>query len=188
MSNDRRPILDYSNVANEPLKWKTIASYANVVEANLAILKLQDAGVRARTDGENTAILGPYSGAAGGARVQVIEHDVETARKILAEVEEARKRRRERDDAKPNCPACGDDQPAKVIWPGRWVGGAMLVAGIIGTWLAPGQGILILLILAGVGSLFWPVAQRWKCAACGNRWQAKPNSHEEADTGEREAE
>jgi hypothetical protein len=170
-SNDQAPlILDYRTPPTGLPIWKTVASFANGFEANLAMLKLQDRGLKARVDSENLAVLGPFAGATPGAAVQVMSDDVEAAQQILRQIEDAKQQRRI--GSKEACPACGSSNSKTTIWPGRWVGLTMLIAGaLVGFWSRP--EIALSLIAFGFVLLLWPVAQRFQCKACGHHWRGK---------------
>jgi hypothetical protein len=62
----------------------TVASFADVAEAELAKERLELEGIRAFVIGAQTAGVMPFlTGATGGVRVQVDPKDAERAREIL---------------------------------------------------------------------------------------------------------
>lgn len=55
--------LDYATpTAPGAMRWVTVWKGGNTIEANLAVAKLQAAGMHARVDMENSAGLGPFAG------------------------------------------------------------------------------------------------------------------------------
>jgi rubredoxin len=136
----------------------TIATFGEVLQAQMCRSKLLAGGVRAFVADEHVSTLNPhYLGAASGIRVQVRRLDVPRALEILKpEVEEeidedAGEEDPEHDDG-PRCPRC-EARYSYFEW-------------------SPGQVVLILLLL-GVPLLFFKKA--WHCRRCDHRFSPAPS-------------
>jgi DNA-directed RNA polymerase subunit RPC12/RpoP len=164
--------------------WRTVSLCENLFEANLAVNKLRDNGINARVDSENLyslqywALIGP-----GGTPVQVLADDLDAAKQLLAEVDQARQKRRQADIVR--CPRC--NAPAKRVWhPLRKLAVVLIVAPVVAGWILLGNGIqmptpIYLLVLAGALLGVWSLTPRWRCPQCGNRWvQQEPEESSDA--------
>ena len=154
-----------------------IGPFRDLVDANLAIGRLQDEGIDARLVGENlAATLGPiYGGAyAGGPLVLVSRADETRANAVIAEVERIR---RERLNAEtPVCPKCSQRASTPVIAALRWAGVATLVLTGFATSLTPAG---LLLFFVAVAMFLWPILPVWRCKNCGQIFSAaKPTADE----------
>src|SRR5215218_4265509 len=84
-------ILQYSGSAAKIDDWTHVYRAADTVEANLMVGKLQEAGLHARTDMENTTALGSWGFTGyGGTNVQVLQSEIERAREVIDEIERIR--------------------------------------------------------------------------------------------------
>lgn len=99
------------------MKTIIIRSFDNYIEANFASGTLAEAGIQSFFQDEFTTTIFPMLGnAIGGVKLAVEEHDVDAARKILDEMDEARRQ-------KMHCPKCSsaDVQYISVSKPGNWL-------------------------------------------------------------------
>jgi hypothetical protein len=169
------PILDYRAPGPSETSWKTVWRAADPLEANLAVGKLQESGLHARVDFENTADLGVWAYAPGGTAVQVIEVEIPAARQILEGIE---RRRTERLNAQSiECPRCHARGARRTLHPLRKLALAIIVIGYASALLlrapyVPTFGFHWLIVFVGIVLLFVPRMPRWRCTACGNRWSA----------------
>lgn len=152
--------------------WQTIWIARDGPEANLAVDWLREQGVSARTDFENTAILGAWAGMGPGTytNVQVPESEVEQAKKLLAEMEAKRAEARLARGAR--CPQCGETGPRNATPPARWAAVALLFIAFVLTQLE----MMVCLPIGAIGMLmiFWPMTPVWHCKKCGHRWRGAP--------------
>jgi hypothetical protein len=161
-------------VSNATGAWKTIWIARDGPEANLAVDWLREQGISARTDFENTAVLGAWAGMGPGTftNVQVPGSEVEQARKLLAEMEA--KRAQSRLLRGPKCLQCGAVGPARATPVGRYVGIGFLIISIVTAWAETSMCIPAATI--GVLLLLWPMTPKWRCGACGQTWSAPDES------------
>jgi hypothetical protein len=169
------PILDYRTSGPSQTSWKTVWRAADSLEANLAVGKLQENGLHARVDFENTADLGVWAYAPGGTAVQVIEAEIPAARQIIEEIEH---RRADRLNAQSlACPRCHAPGARRTLHPLRKAALAIIVIGCASALMLKAPDVPIvafdwLIVIVGVVLLFVPRMPRWRCTACGHRWRA----------------
>jgi rubredoxin len=137
----------------------TVATFGEVLQAQMCRAKLGAGGVRAFVADEHTSTLNPhYLGAASGIRVQVRRVDVPRALEILKvaanesedEGDDAGDEDPELDDG-PRCPRC-EARYSYFEW-------------------SPGQVLLIVLML-GLPLLF--LRKTWHCRRCDHRFLPAP--------------
>ena len=136
----------------------TVATFGEVLEAQMCRATLIAGGVRAFVADEHVSTLNPhYVGAASGIRVQVRRLDVERALEILkqpveepGEAEDEEAEDPEHDDG-PRCPRC-EARYSYFEW-------------------SPGQVIVILLFL-GIPLFF--LQKAWHCRRCDHRFLPAP--------------
>jgi hypothetical protein len=142
--------------------WITIQIFTLLSDAQLAQLRLESNEIPCFLKDEATVgVIGLYSNALGGVKLQVEEKDVEKATEILIEAgfipqPNAPKKKIEIIDEatiedKTKCPYCRSENIDKVVNPSWWV-------------------ILFYLIL----SVIFPIFKSWeKCYDCGKEWKYK---------------
>src|SRR6476646_4668992 len=97
--------LQYSSAAAPINDWTHVYRAGDYLEANLLVAKLQEAGIHARADMENTTALGHWGMSGhGGTNVQVLESEIPEARRIIEEIEKVRAARRAAHEV--HCPKC----------------------------------------------------------------------------------
>lgn len=152
-------------------RWVTIATFGQLMDAQLCKAALLAGGVRAMLPDEHTLSLNPhYIGAAQGIRVQVLEQDREHALSILEEAERARAvvEEEEREEVNrsdwndeadrdheegPRCPGCG-----RRYCYNEW---------------SPIQKLIIFILL---GFPLIVLKKKWHCRACGNVFEVEKGS------------
>ena len=189
--DDRKPaspVLSYQT-PTAGMEWVNVWTAQHTLEANLAVATLQEHGIHARLDMENSAGLGlPYAGVIY-AKVQVLAPDAEAARAMLLEIQRQRERRRAATTLA--CPRCGKRAADRVLHPIRYAAWGMFGALILliafheSLERIPFIGFLLLLLpLAGIAMLVWGVTPRWRCRSCGHRWYAAEPQELEEDDGD----
>ena len=165
------PTLCYGSPSDGQLGWTTVWTCRDAAEANLAVGKLQAMGLHARVDMENAAALGAWGGAGpvGSTKVQAIAADAEAARRQLMEIDRRREARQRA--PKVRCPRCGGEQAARKMSSVRWLAIACIAGAVIAGMLEWPVPMAVMACAAPLLAL-WPLAPRWLCAACGNRWIA----------------
>jgi hypothetical protein len=133
----------------------TIATFSEVLAAQMCRATLSAAGVRAFVADEHISTLNPhYMGAAIGIRVQVRRTDVDRALEILKEVAEQEQEPGDDDDDHdehddgPRCPSCAS-RYAYYEW-------------------SLGQ-VLLILLLFGLPLFF--IQKQWHCRRCDERFR-----------------
>ena len=180
--------LNYQIPANQPIHWVSVWKARDTMEANLAVATLQERGIHARVDMENTADLGLYYVGIANSKVQVPAADAEAARRLLLAIDRQRARRQEAASLK--CPRCSTPDPKRVMHPLRWAAWGVLAAFVVLVALEERVaefvpvGWLLLLLPLGLLMLAWGVTPRWRCKSCGHRWYAP--EPEEVDEDEDE--
>src|SRR5690348_7395475 len=108
-------VLNYQTATGAPQQWVTIYKAQNGAEANLAVMALQEKGLHARVDFENSATLGAWAGAGPGTAtgVQVLAADVPAARVVIDQIDRRREARQESRSLK--CPRCGTPNPKRIL-------------------------------------------------------------------------
>lgn len=178
MSDEATIAIDPDPAAASPLA--RLGPFGDLVDANLAVGRLNDEGIRASLAGEHlAATLGPLYGAAyaGGPFVLVPKADEADARRIIGEVEAARRERVGGES--PPCPTCEHRPTVRVLPALRWAGLAVCLVAFL---LVPLTSIGILLFVLGVPMVVWQVTPVWKCPACHRRFAAAvPTNDRDAD-------
>jgi hypothetical protein len=133
-------------------------------------MALQEKGVPARVDFENSPTLGAWAGAGPGTAtgVQVLTGDVTAARAIIDEIERRKTARLEAGTLK--CPQCGKLGPKRILSGWRWAGIALIVLGIVMSRVHASFCVPIEVI--GIFLLTWPMKPKWRCQSCGHTWRA----------------
>jgi hypothetical protein len=170
-------------------KWVSIYTCRTREEAHLAVAKLRHLGIAARTDGEETAMVGLSVFSGSGAvtllnpKVQVFESDAPAARAVLEEVD----RRRVARLSKLPCPKCGAMQPGRVWAKPRLA--AIVGLAVALTLLCSGVAIwpAAVLVFVAMCGIMWPLTPRWRCTACGHVWIA-PDPDSEAEEADEDSE
>ena len=170
------PVLEYrsagSALPDTSDRAVVVATFGDAFEANLARLKLEDAGIRCFTEGESLMSgVGTYVGAMRRVDLSVAAKDVEDACRVLDSIKAARAARLEGPVAPP-CPKCG--APGAIKRLGRGSMAVILVALAVFTsvllqsplWFGPSLPIAAYLILT------WE-KQRWTCVRCGTKFTGK---------------
>jgi hypothetical protein len=173
------PTIDYGNPGTPDLLGSAsttalLGPFADLLDANLSLNALQNAGIAAELVGEHqAAMLGPIYGAAyGGPKIMVRKVDEPEARKVIADIERLRRERRERDQ--PPCPRCQSRHLSRLIPPMRWFGIVLIVSAIFaipplgpyGPIAAPLVGVFGLYLLVCKGLPYW------RCKDCGTKFSA----------------
>jgi DNA-directed RNA polymerase subunit RPC12/RpoP len=138
---------DGGGEGSDPVRWVTVASFPNVVAADIAQLKLESEQIPCVVLNRNLVSLNwLWTNAFGGLMIQVPEHEVARATAILAEKAAASPDMDEDEEYRPAvCGHCGSRRLISATWSRRW---AML-------------GILF---------LGWPIpflSRQRRCADCG---------------------
>jgi len=138
-----------------PSGLRTLATYGNRLELELARARLSAAGIRVFATDEHTSTLNPHylATATGGHSLKVRAEDEEAALEILRENEEAPDERDDDDDDEqddgPRCPRCTSRyayfERSPLVW-------------------------LISFFLLGLPLLFWK--KRWHCKKCDTTFEA----------------
>ena len=187
------PVISYQS-PTQAIKWVSVWTAQNTLEANLAVATLQEHGIHARLDMENSAGLGLAYAGVMYAKVQVLPQDAEAARALILEIHHQRTRRKEAMTLA--CPRCGARTPDRILHPVRYVALALLAGFLlviaVHEWINemfPSGWLALLLLVTGLATLVWGITPRWRCKSCGNRWHAKePEEVEEDEEGEEDAE
>ena len=132
----------------------TLASYRDVIEANVVRSRLESEGIPCFLADEHLVQMNwLYSDAIGGVKLQVVESDVEEAMRILrGNPELAGFGLGGSDGLKvEDCLACGSEDVVMDKMPRRL---------LFLSWLLLGVPILFL-------------KRRWRCEACGHRWKGR---------------
>jgi hypothetical protein len=180
------PVVSYMSPGVPEHRWKTVWRAADPMEANLAVAELQERGMHARVDFENTAGLGVNAYAPGGTSVQVMEDEVAQARSVLEEIEQRRRRRLDAESV--SCPFCNAPRARRVLHPIRKIGLLAAFAGGIlkasPPWFGVPSFLPIAIVVAAVAMLLWPMLPYWKCISCGRHFHAPQPSVKEEDEDE----
>jgi hypothetical protein len=108
------PTLNYAST--NPTRWVRISTYATPLEANLAQLALDNAGIRTQI-AARTRAASVYGIAPANMEILVMADDEAAARNVLTEIIQNRKARMERRHA--TCPVCGNTDSVPAAAP-RW--------------------------------------------------------------------
>lgn len=188
----RVQVLQYSSSSGAIDDWVHVYRARDYLEANLAVGRLQEEGLHARVDMENAAMLGAWAGTgAGGTNVQVLVSEVQAARAVIDEINEARAARRAA--ASVACPICGHAPAKRGFRPLGLTALAAVLLSFVSAFVTRewdmDDSLKMLLPLAlfagGVVSCFFLGLPRWRCTACGHQWsQAEPVETEEEDAAD----
>lgn len=177
MSETPPPTLDYASSPG-PQDWVTVKTYQHPLEAELAAAAIRREGIACQVQGGTlNATLGVYGPGIAGLQVRVPKDEEESARRLLDEIESARRARLQ---PKLQCPKCGAVPESKtpetriVLW-------FVLIVGMILLFVSKSPYVCVgVSVVAGV-LLFYPVAPRWRCPDCGNDWRAPEPVDDEDD-------
>lgn len=176
MSTDP-PILDYQSGPLDEA-WKTLITYHQPLEAELAAAALRAEGIPAQLTGGHTATnLGIYGSGVARVELRVREVDYDSARAIIDDIEHKRQLR-----AQPGlrCPKCGNvprltsSRTRIFIWAAVFAG-ILIGSALKAQWICALSSVAILLVV------FLPSLPRWKCRECGYVWHEKEPGESEED-------
>jgi hypothetical protein len=134
-----------------------VNSYRDPIEAELAIVRLEQAGISATlVDKYLTSIQWLYSNAIGGVKVMVEDADLDAARKALNEVQPPGLRTLpeaiESVGIEARCPSCGSEE----VHASRLQRNAAAIS-----------------LLVNLPLIAW--RKSWVCDACGHAWRRTPS-------------
>lgn len=136
------------------MKFKSVRSYDNYISAHLQFQQLQEEGIRAYLQDENSVTMAPqFSNAIGGIKLMVDEQQVEEALKLLDKIDEDYRN-------SVACPKCGEhaiERELNMNKPTNWFTAIL-------SWMMASYAVA--------------PEQQYKCSKCGHVMQELPPSAE----------